>query len=94
MSLADGIIVNSIDELLQKLKNFNSEEVFVVGGASVYEQLLPHVNTAYITKFHNVHAADKYLTNLDLSSEWELIESSEIHKENDVEYTFNIYKRI
>jgi dihydrofolate reductase len=89
----NGIIVNSIDELLEKLKDFNSEEIYVVGGASVYEQLLPHVSTAYITKFHNEHTADKYLTNLDLSPEWELAETSEVYKEKDVKYTFNVYKR-
>lgn len=90
----NGIVVNSIEDLLQELKNFNSEDIYIVGGASVYEQLLPHVNTAYITKFHNEHTADKYLENLDLSPEWKLSETSEVFKENDVEYNFNIYKRI
>lgn len=92
--IANGIIVNSVDELLEKIKAFNLEDIYVVGGASVYQQLLPYVNTAYVTKFYKEHPADKYLPNLDLMPEWKLSETSEIYKENDIEYTFNIYKRI
>ena len=43
-------VVHSIDELLEALKNYDSRDVFVAGGAGVYEQLLPYCDTAHITK--------------------------------------------
>lgn len=89
----ESIICHSIEELLKTLEPLNSEDVFIVGGASVYEQLLLYVDTAYITKFDKSHNADTYFPNLDLLPEWNLVETSEIFMENDIQYTFNIYKR-
>lgn len=43
-------VVHSMDELLEALKNYDSRDVFVAGGAGVYEQLLPYCDTAHITK--------------------------------------------
>lgn len=92
--IQNGIIVNSIEELLQETKKFNTEDIYVVGGASVYTQLLPYVSRAYVTKFNKEHPADKYFPNLDLSKSWILTQTSEILTENAVDYTFNIYDRI
>jgi dihydrofolate reductase len=86
-----GIIAHSIEETLKLCKAFDSKDIYIVGGSSVYEQFLPHVDTAYITKFHNVHEADRFFPSLDDDNEWELVESSETFSENDVNYSFNKY---
>lgn len=90
----DGVIVHSIEELLQLLPSFPDKEVYVVGGASVYNQLLPYTETAYITKFHKTHEADCYFPNLDESGEWACTSSVEPMLEGDLEYTFHVYKRV
>lgn len=92
-NLDGGIIAHSTEELLEILKDYNTDDVFVVGGSSVYEQLLPYVKVAYITKFHKEHTADRYFPNLDLISEWTLKSSSEVFHENGVDYSFHTYKR-
>lgn len=88
-----GVIAHSIEEMLQIVKSYKPEDVFVVGGSSIYEQLLPYVNTAFVTKFHNEHIADRYFPNLDQMEEWKHESSSELFKENEIEYSFDIYKR-
>ena len=66
-----GVIVHSIPELLEKVKEYPSDEVVVIGGASVYRQMLPYVDTCYVTKFEKSFPKDVYFENLDASPEWE-----------------------
>lgn len=91
--IEEGIIAHSVEELFLILKKYNPEDIYVVGGASVYEQLLPYVNTAYITNFHKEYIADKYFPNLDNLKDWKLVSKGEMLMENDVPYSFNLYKK-
>ena len=43
-------VVHSIEELLEVLESYDSQDVYIVGGESVYEQMLPYCDTAHITK--------------------------------------------
>ena len=51
-------MVHSIDEMLEELKKYNGEDIFVIGGESIYRQLLPYCDTAYITKIDHAYQAD------------------------------------
>ncbi len=89
----DGtIIVSSIDELLEALKSYDSDSVYIIGGASVYAQMLPYCDTAYITKVDSESPADKFFPNLDLTEGWEMTEESEEHVYKDLKYRFTVYK--
>ena len=46
----DTVIVHTIEEMLDELKKYDSEDIFVIGGESIYRQLLPYCTKAYITK--------------------------------------------
>ena len=46
----DAIIVHSIEEALEELKKYASEDVYVIGGDSIYAQMLPYCDTAHVTK--------------------------------------------
>lgn len=94
-------VAHSLDELFEILKGYNSDDVFIIGGASVYRQMLPYCDTAYVTKFDKSYEKDVYIPNLDESDEWELTEVSEPHVSNpetDTEgglcFSFCTYKRI
>ena len=90
----DGaIIVHDIDELRNALKNYDGDGVFVIGGGSIYELLLPMCDTAYITKIDKTFDADTYIPNLDKSSEWKIAQESEQFKHNDIGYRFITYIR-
>ena len=96
-----AVMVRSLDELFLELKNFNSDEVFVIGGANVYEQLLPYCDTAYVTKFEKSFECDAFFNNLDTSPDWELASVSEEQKTNpetdpepDMSFYFCTYKRV
>lgn len=90
---AGAVIVHTVEELLEKLKEYDSEELFVIGGESVYRQLLPYCDTAYVTKIDHAYEADTYFPNLDDMPEWEMTEVSEEQTSFDLEYVFSKYER-
>ena len=79
----------SVEELVQQADG----DAFVIGGASVYEQLLPHCDTAYITKIHAAFPADTYFPDLDKSEDWEVIEESESLEQDGIAYHYVTYRR-
>ena len=92
---APGVIVcHSIDELFELLKRYDTNTVYLCGGASVYEQLLPYCDTAYVTKVDVSKPADKFFPNLDESADWVLAREKEESEYNGLRYRFTTYKSI
>lgn len=87
-----GIIVHSEEELLQKIKEYNDREIFVIGGGTVYEMLLPYCKYAHVTKIDYNYEADTYFPNLDKLDNWELIADSDEHTYFSLEFYFNKYE--
>ena len=91
---AEGaIVVHSDDELREELKKYDSEDIFVIGGESIYRQLLDECDKAYITKIEYAYTADAYFPNLDEKEEWKITAESEEHTCFDLEYFFLIYEK-
>ncbi len=89
-----AVILHSIDELLDYIKKFNNDNVYVIGGESVYSQLIQYCDIAYITKFdEEFDEADAYIENLDMSDEWLLDYESETMEEKGISYHFCTYTK-
>ena len=69
------------------------EKVFVIGGGTVYRQMLPLCDRAIITKVHTIAPCDTWFPNLDESPEWELLETIESGVENGIAYEMCVYER-
>lgn len=93
LRVKDAELVYGIEELLEKLKQYNAEDVYVIGGESVYEELLPYCDTAYITKIDYTYQADRYFPNLDHDADWHIESESEEQTYFDLEYYFVKYVR-
>lgn len=89
----DAIVVHTIEELLEEIKKYPSEDVYCIGGDSVYKQLLPYCDTAHVTKIDFAYAADRYFPNLDELPEWKITAKSEEQTYFDLEYQFVKYER-
>lgn len=89
----DAIIVHSIEAVLEQLKNYDSENVYVIGGESIYREMLPYCDTAHVTKIEFAYEADTYFPNLDELHEWEETAISEERTYFDLEYRFVKYER-
>ena len=89
-----AIIVHTIEELLEEIKKYPSDEVYCIGGESVYKQLLPYCDTAHVTKIDFAYEADSHFPNLDEMPEWKITAESEEQTYFDLEYTFVKYERV
>lgn len=89
----DAIVVHSIDELMEELKQYNSEDVFIIGGESIYREMLPYCDVAHVTKIDHAYQADAYFPNLDETGEWVITADSEEQTYFDIEYVFLKYER-
>lgn len=90
-----AVIVHSLEELHQELEQFPTDDVFVIGGESIYRQLLGQCNIAYITKIDFAYNADAYFPDLDQKKqEWKLIAESEEQTYFDLIYHFRKYRRL
>ena len=89
----DAIVVHDLDELHKELEQYNSEDVYVIGGESIYRQLLDECDVAHITKIDYAYDADAYFPNLDEKEEWQITEDSDEQTYFDLEYTFVRYEK-
>ena len=89
-----AMVVNTMDELLERLRAYEPQDIFVIGGESIYRQLLPYCDTAYITKIDHAYDADTYFPNLDELPEWTMTEVSEEQTSFDLEFVFSKYEKI
>lgn len=89
----EGILLcHSLEELFKQLKNYNYEDIFIIGGEEIYSQLLPYCNKAFITKIYKECVHDKVLVNLDSHKHWEKVSTSEMEEfSQGVYYNFNTY---
>lgn len=86
--------VTSVDDLLKKLKQYDTEDIYVIGGAQIYSLLLPYCDTALITHVDAVaDEADSKFPELK-NGEWKIAEQSDILENNGIKFRFTTYKRI
>jgi dihydrofolate reductase len=89
----DAVIVHSEEELKEELKKYDTDEIFVIGGESIYRMLEPLCDEAFITKIDHSYQADAHFPNLDVDPSWVLKEESEENTCFDLEYVFTRYER-
>ncbi|MGM9550447.1 MAG: dihydrofolate reductase [Faecousia sp.] len=71
----------------------DAERCFVIGGGSVYRQMLPYCDAAYVTKVHAAPKSDTFFPNLDEDAAWYLAEILQSGEENGIAYEMCLYKR-
>lgn len=89
----DAIVVHSEAELDKELRKYDTEDIYVIGGESVYRMMLPQCDTVHVTKIDHEYEADTYFPNLDRDEEWEITAESEEQTYFDLPYRFVKYER-
>ena len=84
-------LCRSTEEAVQLAKT--ADRAMVIGGGSIYEQMLPYCDTAYITKVHVTPESDTFFPNLDEKDDWYLAETLLTGEENGIGYEMLLYKR-
>lgn len=87
----DAIIVHDEQELKEELTKYDSDDIYVIGGESVYRMLLDECKVAHVTYVDYAYDADTYFPNLDENPNWVLAEESEEQTYYDLEFYFRKY---
>ncbi len=86
-----AVVVHSKEELDNELKKYNTEDIFIIGGESIYRLMLDECDRAFVTYVDYGYDADTYFPNLDEASNWKLAEESEEQTYYDIEFYFRTY---
>jgi len=78
---------------LDALLTHTPEDAFVIGGESVYRELLPYCTTAYVTKIYAAFPADRYFPNLDEDKGWMVSDTSEMMEQDGLQFQYVTYVR-
>ena len=89
----DAIVVHSTEELLEELKQYPEEDVYIIGGVSFFGELVPYCNVVHVTKIDHEYEADSYFPNLDADENWEITADSDEQTYFDIAYQFLRYER-
>lgn len=89
----EAVVCYSLEETLDELKKYPSEDVYIVGGDSIYQQFLPYCDTAHVTRTEHAYEADAWFPNLEADPDWELTGESEEKTYFNLEFTFCKYER-
>ena len=88
-----ALVLHTVEDILQELKKYPSQEVYIIGGESIYQQFLPYCDTAHVTKIDYAYEADTYFPNLDKLPEWKVTASSGEKTYYDLEFEFFKYEK-
>ena len=91
IEVAGAQVAHSTGEALTLAAEY--ERCLVIGGASVYRQFMPYLDTVHVTKIDLAPQFDSYFENLDSSPNWERIDEELWQSEGDIRYCFVTYKR-
>ena len=83
----------TVEEVLEELKKYDSEDIYVIGGEEIYREFLPYCDVAHVTKIDHEYLADAFFPDLDREQDWVVTADSEEQTYFDLEYTFLRYER-
>lgn len=89
----DAVVVHSKEELDTELKKYPTEDVYIIGGESVYRMMLPECDVVHVTKIDHDYEADAYFPDLDKDEAWEITAESEEQTYFDLPYYFVKYEK-
>jgi dihydrofolate reductase len=91
----EGLVIkNTIEEAVNYCRH-KDEEIFIIGGDTIYKQMLPWVNTIYYTKVHTIIENGTAFFPVLNFEEWRMVKSDYFVKDekNEFDYTFEVYER-
>lgn len=86
------VVCHSKEQVMEKLQEYDTEKVFVAGGAEVYRQFMDVCDSFYVTKIDDEFEADRYFPDLDALG-YEVVWESLVQEEKGISYRFLKYSK-
>ena len=88
----DCVVVDSFEKLVEELKKYPTDDVFIIGGAMFYKLMLPYCESVFVTKVDADGNADVFFENLDKLDNWSCVSESDTVETNGYNVKFTVYK--
>ncbi|HTM91089.1 MAG TPA: dihydrofolate reductase [Flavisolibacter sp.] len=91
----DGVeVVHSVEEAIEKAKEFDVKEIFVIGGAEIFQTAFGKANRIYLTRIHHKFDGDAYFPEVS-DKDWSLVQSRfcAADEKNKYDHTFQVWER-
>jgi dihydrofolate reductase len=87
-------IVHSVEEAIEKAKEFGVKEIFVIGGAEIFQTAFEQANRIYLTRIHHHFGGDAYFPEVS-DKDWNLVQSRfcAADEKNKYDHTFQVWER-
>lgn len=88
------VVAHDIDEAIEKAKESDTKEIFIIGGGEIFKQTLHKINRVYLTRVHTTVKGDTSYPKLN-KTEWKLMQSESFpaDQKNNFPYTFEVWKK-
>lgn len=87
------IVCCGLDELNRTVAYYDDEDIFVSGGAMIYDLMLDRCDKVFVTKIYDTFEADRYFRNMDEDEDFLMTWESDPIEENGLTYRFTLYER-
>jgi len=90
----EGVInVHTFEEFLKVVNEYaKKEDVYIIGGASMYRQMLPYVDFVYLTKVDAIGGAEVFFVNIDADKNFEIVSESDPVQDGEYQIKFVTYR--
>lgn len=92
-TVQDAVVVHSVEEAIEAAKGYQEQDIYVIGGESIYRQMLPYCHVAHVTQIDYQYQADTYFPNLEEDPAWVVTDVSDERTYFDLIYEFVKYER-
>jgi dihydrofolate reductase len=91
----DVFVVNDIDDAIEKAKESDAREIFIIGGGEIFKQTINIVSKIYLTRVHATVDGDTFYPELD-KEKWKLIDQQSFPADEKINYayTFEVWEKI
>ena len=87
-------VCHSLEEAMEWLQAFDTNDIYIIGGQSIYEQFLPYADTVHVTRSDYTYDADTFFKNLENDGDWRMTDEGDEQTYFDLCYTFQKFQRI
>ena len=88
------IVVHNDEELAEELSKYDTDDVFLIGGGSIYKKYYGLCEKLYVTKMYANLNADTFMVDLDMMDDFVISWESAMQHENGIDYKFFVYERV
>ena len=88
-----AIVVHDMEELMEELNNYDTNNVMIIGGASVYNEMMDMCDRLLVTKVYKEFEADTFIRNIDENPNFKVVWTSDVMEERGIRFRFVEYRR-